>query len=158
MRAKPQRPSETPKSLCLIDDRGVYGVLEQVSVEVEEVATQPRRHAEVDADHVLHRVRPNAGAAVADMSEGRQRDERAEALTRTQIGKRRSCRPGPWRNLSVLSWFHSVSPCRIRKITAPAATVDKRPFTGYINGKHAPFAAPGLPRRRRIIPDRLCKI
>src|ERR1700730_6626855 len=69
IRAKP------PKALLLVDDRGVYGVLEQVGVDGRAVPVQPGRHAEIDPDHVLLRVCPDIGAAIAVMPEARPGDE-----------------------------------------------------------------------------------
>src|ERR1019366_3448855 len=61
----------------LIDDRGVHCVLEQVRVPDSRASVHPGRHAEVDTGHFAHRVRPDAGSAIADMAKCRQRAERA---------------------------------------------------------------------------------
>src|SRR5580704_7387881 len=79
--------AKAPKPLLLVDDRGVYGVLEQVGVDDRAVPAQLGRHAEIDPDHVLLRVCPDIGAAIADMPEARPGDEsavNAEPVTRCE--------------------------------------------------------------------------
>ena len=75
------------KSERLVDDRGVCGVLEQVGIHSRKIPTQPRRHAEVDANQVPLRVSPDEAAAIAGMPEGRQRRKRAvsrKSVTRSE--------------------------------------------------------------------------